>query len=239
MPADLFDPASRPSPAGSSRRLTVMTSIVLHAAAVIVFVLAPLAGAVSLPAVMTRIDEYVLASAIPVPPMPQPPAPARARTDVAVPNPAAAPITAPTSIEPEIDAPATGAPRITGGVFMTGGSGVPGGLATESGVALAAPPQAPRGPLPIGGDIKRPARVSYVPPVYPAIAQSARIEGTVTLEAIISESGEVTALKVIRSVPLLDEAARAAVARWRYTPTTLNGVKVPVVMTVTVTFTLR
>jgi protein TonB len=40
-------------------------------------------------------------------------------------------------------------------------------------------------------------------------------------------------------VPLLDQAALAAVRQWRYTPTRLNGVPVEVVMTVTVTFTLR
>lgn len=239
MPADLFDPASRPSSAGSSRRVTVLTSVALHSAAVIIFVLAPLAGAISLPSVVTRIDDYMLAAALPNPPVPRPPAPARP-TDTAPVNPAAAPTEAPRSIEPEVEMPAAGVPHITGGVFVAGGPGVPGGLTTESGVALAPPPpQAPAALQRVGGSIRPPTRVSYVAPVYPAIAQSARIEGTVILEAVISEAGEVTALKILRSVPLLDEAARAAVARWRYTPTTLNGVNVPVIMTVTVTFALR
>jgi protein TonB len=43
---------------------------------------------------------------------------------------------------------------------------------------------------------------------------------------------------VLRSIPLLDEAALKAVRQWRYTPTLLNGIPVPVIMTVTVTFTL-
>jgi protein TonB len=44
---------------------------------------------------------------------------------------------------------------------------------------------------------------------------------------------------VLRSIPLLDQAAVDAVRQWEYTPSRLNGVPVPVVITVTVTFTLR
>jgi len=44
---------------------------------------------------------------------------------------------------------------------------------------------------------------------------------------------------VLRSVPMLDRAALEAVQHWRYTPTRLNGQAVPVIMTVTVTFSLR
>jgi hypothetical protein len=49
----------------------------------------------------------------------------------------------------------------------------------------------------------------------------------------------VTNVKVLRSVPLLDQAAIDAVMQWQYAPTLLNGVPVPVVLTVTVNFTLR
>ena len=48
-----------------------------------------------------------------------------------------------------------------------------------------------------------------------------------------------TDVKVLRSVPLLDEAAIEAVRQWRYTPTFVDGVAVPVIMTVTVNFQLR
>jgi protein TonB len=44
--------------------------------------------------------------------------------------------------------------------------------------------------------------------------------------------------RVLRSIPLLDQAALEAVKQWEFTPTTLNGVPVPVIMTVTVQFTL-
>ncbi len=71
------------------------------------------------------------------------------------------------------------------------------------------------------------------------MAQSARVQGIVILEAVIGPTGRVTEVKVLRSVPLLDEAAITAVKQWVYTPTLLNGVPVPVIMTVTVNFTLQ
>ena len=45
--------------------------------------------------------------------------------------------------------------------------------------------------------------------------------------------------KVLRSIPLLDQAALDAVKQWVFTPTLLNNVPVPVIMTVTVNFTLQ
>jgi len=71
------------------------------------------------------------------------------------------------------------------------------------------------------------------------VAQAARVQGIVILEAIIGPGGRVTEVKVLRSVPLLDEAAITAVKQWEYTLTLLNGVPVPVIMTVTVNFTLQ
>ena len=59
------------------------------------------------------------------------------------------------------------------------------------------------------------------------------------LRATIDEKGSVREVKVLRSVPLLDDAAVQAVSQWTFTPTLLNGTPVPVVMTVTVGFTLQ
>ena len=92
-------------------------------------------------------------------------------------------------------------------------------------------------PLRIGGKIQPPKKIKDVPPVYPAIAQSARVSGAVTIEATIGPDGKVTDAKVVRSVPLFDQAALDAVRQWEYLPTLLNGVPVPVVVTVTVNFT--
>ena len=71
-------------------------------------------------------------------------------------------------------------------------------------------------------------------PVYPPIARAAGIQGIVIIEATIDADGRVVNARILRSVPLLDQAALDAVRSWEYTPTTLNGVPVPVVMTVTV-----
>jgi TonB family protein len=89
----------------------------------------------------------------------------------------------------------------------------------------------------IGGQIKAPTKIKDVKPVYPAIAQSARVAGVVTIEATIGPDGKVIDAKVVRSIPLLDQAALDAVRQWEYTPTLLNGVPVPVLVTVTINFT--
>ena len=90
----------------------------------------------------------------------------------------------------------------------------------------------------VDGNIKPPSKTKNVPPVYPTIAQAARVEGIVVLEALIGPNGNVQQARVLRSIPLLDQAAIDAVQQWEFTPTLLNGVAVPVVMTVTVGFTL-
>ena len=87
--------------------------------------------------------------------------------------------------------------------------------------------------------LKAPVRIHDVAPIYPEAARLARIEGTVIIEAVIGSTGDVIEARVLRSRPLLDEAALGAVKQWKYTPTLLGGVPVPVVMTVTVTFSLR
>jgi protein TonB len=61
----------------------------------------------------------------------------------------------------------------------------------------------------------------------------------VILEATISPQGRVADVKVLRGIPLLDNAAVNAVREWTYSPTLLNGVPVAVVMTVTVNFHLE
>ena len=94
-------------------------------------------------------------------------------------------------------------------------------------------------PVRIGGDIRQPTKVADTKPVYPEAAQAARVQGVVIIEALIDESGAIANARVLRSIPALDQAALAAVSRWRFTPTGLNGRPVGVVMTVTVNFTLQ
>jgi protein TonB len=77
-----------------------------------------------------------------------------------------------------------------------------------------------------------------VKPVYPADAMADKVQGIVILEAVIGIDGSVENARVLRSVPRLDQAALDALLQWQFTPTLLNGAPVPVIMTVTVNFTL-
>jgi periplasmic protein TonB len=149
-------------------------------------------------------------------------------------NPSAAPVEAPREIKPETgfveqERVATVSGDI-GGVV----GGIPGGVPEAP-----PPPPPPPAPVRVGGNIQAPKKVKDVNPVYPPIAQSARVQGVVILEATIGPNGNVQDVRVLRSIPLLDAAAIEAVKQWSYTPTLLNGVPVPVIMTVTVNFTLR
>jgi TonB family protein len=95
------------------------------------------------------------------------------------------------------------------------------------------------GALRIGGEIKPPIKIRHVPPVYPPEAQENKITGVVIIEARIEADGTVSRTQVLKSVPGLDEAAVTAVRQWAFTPTVFNGQPTPVIMTVTVNFTLE
>ncbi|GEM_PF-5948859 len=75
-------------------------------------------------------------------------------------------------------------------------------------------------------------------PVYPERARRARWEGVVELELLIGSDGSVDSVRVLSSSghALLDEAALAAVKRWRFTP--LIGTSGPVRRTLPVSFVL-
>jgi TonB family protein len=131
-------------------------------------------------------------------------------------------------------------------VFVPIGRGGPGGVQVANGTAGAAS-DAPRatsaqGDKParirVGGAIRQPHQVSKVAPVYPPAAEAAKIQGVVVLELVIGTDGSVQQATVLRSIPLLDQAALDAVGRWRYEPTLLNGAPVEVIAVVTINFTL-
>ena len=70
------------------------------------------------------------------------------------------------------------------------------------------PPPPPPAPVRVGGSIKPPVKTKDVRPQYPPIAQSARVQGVVIIEATIGPTGKVQDARVLRSIPLLD-AVRA------------------------------
>ena len=76
-------------------------------------------------------------------------------------------------------------------------------------------------------------------PVYPPDAKDAGVQGVVILDVLLGVDGKVEQTKILRSIPLLDQAAIDAVRQWEFTPLLLNGVPKKVIMTVTVNFTLQ
>jgi len=90
--------------------------------------------------------------------------------------------------------------------------------------------------LRVGGTIKAPEKVKDVRPVYPPIAREAGVSGVVIIEVRIGTDGTVEQAHVLKSIPLLDQAALDAVKQWEFVPTLLNGAPVPIMMTVTINF---
>jgi protein TonB len=114
----------------------------------------------------------------------------------------------------------------------------PGGSSFRTHVALSAPASmsSAQAPVRVGSRIITPTKIADVKPIMPPLAAQAGIRGTVILEITVGADGAVRDAKVLRSIPLLDQAALDAVRQWRYAPTVLNGTTVPVIFTVTVAF---
>jgi len=236
MPAELFRPTV--TAAAASRRASLLPlSAAVHAGVLVAVVLVPLlASGPELPAPHRAARlEYVKVE-LPSPPVA---APAVAASPVAARRPGIS-IEAPEGIRPETGLEGLPLP-VADTVPVIGAAGIggpdPGAIEGMAG-ARPVPSLAPRAPVRVGGDIEAPVKVRHVAPVYPEIAIRARVEGLVIIEAVIGTDGRVADARVLRSSPLLDRAALDAVRQWAFTPTTLNGQPVPVIMSVTVQFTL-
>ena len=238
MSLDLFRPAQDDRAKGAGRRLSALPiSVFAHVLMLLALVVIPLLATDILPQPPSEELEWM--AALPAPPTP--PAPARPRNTTATlsqRDPNAAPREAPSQVLPESgldQTPPPPDPAFDKGVIH---GGIEGGAGLTLPVADTPPPP-PVEPVRPGGNIKEPRKIVDVTPSYPDVARAARVEGIVILEAVLGPDGLVRDVRVLRSMPLLDEAAMTAVRQWRYTPTLLNGVPVPVVMTVTVSFKLR
>ena len=87
--------------------------------------------------------------------------------------------------------------------------------------------------------MREPRPTYRVEPVYPALAKQTHLQGSVIVDAILDEQGNVIEMKVVSGPPLLIQAALDAVGRWKYEPTYLNDEPVPVQLNVTVMFRLN
>jgi len=217
-------------------------SFLLHSLIAAAIIIIPLLQGGLLPEPASAVKAFFVEpmSAPAPPPPPPPPAPARPtprvepKPVVVDTNQFVAPVEVPQEIMPE-DGLDLG---VDGGVVGGVEGGVPGGVVGGVVGGLPDAPPPPQQAIRVGGQIKEPKKLKHVNPTYPDIAKQARVQGVVILECTISPQGKVSDVKVLRGIPLLDQAAIDAVKQWVYTPTLLNGVPVPVIMTVTVNFKL-
>ena len=243
MPHDLFGAALvRPAPRRTLRRVLTVCSIALHVVVILAIAVAQLLAVGPLPTPRSPLTYTVVHLAellqIDVQPAQRPAPAANARTV----SPRAAPLEAPDEIRRETGnenrqvTPVQS--NVVTGVEDGGNSDFRGFVAGAT--RLPPPPPVPvqQTPIHMHSGITAPRKIADVVPAYPAIAQASRIQGVVILEATIDARGNVTEVRVQRSIPLLDQSAAEAVKQWRYTPALLNGVPVPVIMSVTVRFAL-
>jgi protein TonB len=126
--------------------------------------------------------------------------------------------------------------------------GIPGGdptgglgafpLGPASSPVVIAKPPAPKHPVTISSGVATGQLISPIRPVYPAIAKTAKIQGTVVIEATISRQGTIENLQVTEGPPMLRQAAIDAVTAARYRPFLLNGEPVEVQTSIHVIFSL-
>lgn len=232
MPRDLFGDVTRPTiSVGNRKRYTVPVSLLTHSAVVAALIALPLLAPAMLPAVLADDNPRWVTTVLPPPPPPPRLRPAEAQP---IADPDAAPTEAPDSIEPEkpVDLDTSFQDSTTPGL-VAGTDNIDSVIVPPPQI-IAAPPQ----PVRVGGSIRQPQKVRNVDPVYPQLAILSRIEGVVIIEATIGPDGKLMDARVLRGHQMLDQAALVAVRQWEFTPTLLNGVPVPVIMTVTVRFTL-
>jgi periplasmic protein TonB len=214
-------------------------SITVHVAIGIAVLIAPLMAEVEPPVPAPLHPLFAATKTVPIPPEVVTSAPV-ARSRPVGPN-----VIAPLTLEPERVEPVAPVGPVPPDLPPGSGSVDPSMLGGAAGTSpvIPLPPPAEAKPaqavLRVGPGVREPKRIAGSPPEYPMIARNARVQGVVILETVINERGEVGRIKVLRSVPLLDNAAITAVQQWRYTPTLLNGVPVSVLMTITVNFTLQ
>ncbi len=230
----------------TKRGMTTMLSFILQVFLVGVLVLIPLLFTEALP--KAALTTFLVA---PPPPPPPPPPPAAAPVKVVkqiqsdIMN---GQLRTPTKIpekvqmikEEDSPPPTMSAGGVVGGVpgGVPGGQmgGVIGGIISSTPVAVpkVATPQRVR----VSQGVSQGLLIKKVQPPYPPLARSARIQGTVILQAEISKDGTIQNLRLISGHPMLAPSAIEAVKQWRYKPYFLNGEPVEVETQITVNFTL-
>ena len=104
--------------------------------------------------------------------------------------------------------------------------------------AQAKPDVKPSKPIVVSAGVVEGMLIQKSAPTYPAIARSARVSGTVKLEATISKTGTIKNLRVLSGPDMLRPAAVDAVRTWRYKPYKLNNEPVEIESSINVIFSL-
>ena len=245
----------RPFRGRSSVGSTLVSSIAHGAFFAAVFVIVSMSGQLNLPDVNQTSNLVAILVAAP----PPPPPPAAAVPAAAAPAASAATPDRPVQrklapppqqlalnldlpLAPPEERPAivlAAAPQLGNGVDALFGSGSGEGFGAEGGVGWGTSASGPGAPVRVGKEISAPEVLHRVEPVYPKDAVAARVEGVVVVEATVDEQGNVIAVKVLRSIGSLDQAAIDAVSQWRYSPLRVNNQPAQFVLTVNVTFRLH
>jgi len=147
----------------------------------------------------------------------------------------------PRSLEASVTVPSDEAGGLLGGVPGGVEGGVPGGVlggVIGTGEAPPSPPPATPQRVRLSQSVLQSYLIHSVQPVYPPLAKTARISGTVVVQVAVSREGRVQNVRRISGHPLLEMAAVDAVRQWRYRPYLLNGEPVEVESMVAISFTL-
>jgi TonB family protein len=234
MPGLMFQDVVCPRAQARRKWYTLPLSFLVHTSVLAVLIVVPLVATDSLPKPRAMMMEFVTPF-VPVVPPPTPP------IRRVAPSPAARGTIGAPVVAPDIVGVEPGVIFQPGDVATTGVDGIVGGFDVGQIAVDVLPPGPAVAPAPVvvGGRIKPPTRTKYVMPEYPKIASATWIQGIVIIEAVIGIDGRVEQTRVLRSHPLLEQAALTAVKAWEYTPTLLNGRPTPVIMTVTVHFSLK
>ena len=102
---------------------------------------------------------------------------------------------------------------------------------------------APSNDLPAYGEYvyveELPEAITKVNPSYPDLARQSGMEGRVIIQALVGKDGRVKDTKVVKSVPVFDDAAVSAVRQWVFKPALSNNRPVAVWVAVPVVFSLH
>jgi len=94
----------------------------------------------------------------------------------------------------------------------------------------------PDPPRAAAGNWTPPKPVASPRPSYPVEARAAQVQGTVLVEILVGEEGEVAHLQIRQSIPELNAAALTCVAQWKFEPARVDGVPRAAVAYVPVAF---